>query len=48
MDTKRRKKSDKRRRNRDLYGKYSKRGGRVLLANLPQHKNKPKKVKVRE
>ena len=34
MDTKRRKKSDKRRRNRQKYGKYSQRGGRALLANL--------------
>jgi len=34
MDTKRRKKSDKRRRNRQKYGKYSQRGGRTMLANL--------------
>jgi len=34
MDTKRRKKSDKRRRNRQKYGKYSQRGGRAMLANL--------------
>ena len=43
----RRKKSDKRRRNKDLYGKNSKRGGRFIMVKLlnDERSNKGKLAK---
>ena len=48
MDTKRRKKSDKRHRNRQQYGKYSQRGGRTMLANLSTKTRKRDRKKKRK
>ena len=42
MDTKRRKKSDKRWRNRKIYGIYTKRGGRAIIANISRTTKKYK------
>ena len=44
----RRKKSDKRRRNKDLYGKNSKRGGRFIMAKLVNDERSHKEKSAKE